>query len=483
MRKNCKSRVIGTLLATLFLAGSLFLSSCNLPGSNALPTVVVESIQKTYSDEASDVFTVFYSDGTTSDFQVENQKQPLSAQAAYEHYISLYGDITYADFLKVYFDGSSTQTQPSAPATNDASNINKNLLSSMKVYTFFSRTVTGYIGFRPTTTTETVTFAGSAVIYDMEDTYTYILTNYHVIYYYYGNTKISQDIHAYLYGSEYTPSAVSKNSDGTTNYEFGGIDVPCEYIGGSPSADIAVLRAKTADILSVNPDMHAVSTSDTYYVGQEVIAIGNSSDEGISATKGIVSVADEFINLSVDGTTRTYRSVRIDAAIYNGNSGGGLFNTQGQLIGITNSGEGSSGQNINYAIPSPIVTGIADNIIYYYKKSGMGTPKVVTFGVNIHESNVRYAYDASLGYGRSTAKIELTASSGLALQAGLQTGDVLTAITINGKTHALYRSYNISDLAMTVREGDKLSFTYSRNGVSFPSPIVTVGANDLSTYS
>ena len=125
-------------------------------------------------------------------------------------------------------------------------------------------------------------------------------------------------------------------------------------MGGSANSDIALLKANLSDIKAVNDQIKPITFAQGYSVGETVFAIGNAEGEGISATKGIISVDSEEILMEVDGTQRTHRAMRIDAAIYHGNSGGGLFNRNGELVGITNGGDGDD-QNINYAIPLSIV--------------------------------------------------------------------------------------------------------------------------------
>ena len=208
------------------------------------------------------------------------------------------------------------------------------------------------------------------------------MTNYHVIY----DSKADADlnggmtarqVYCYLYGSEDTPvqketgrtdsngnPIYETDENGCIVYDYGDYGVKCDIVGGSIEKDLAVLRAKTSELKNINPDIKAVTLAEDYYVGETAIAIGNPENEGISVTKGVVSVDNEYITLSIDGTKRAYRSIRMDTALYGGNSGGGLFNAEGKLIGICNAGD-STDQNINYAIPLDIVKGTVGNILYY----------------------------------------------------------------------------------------------------------------------
>ena len=76
--------------------------------------------------------------------------------------------------------------------------------------------------------------------------------------------------------------------------------------------------------------------SQTITVGERVNAIGNAAGGGISVTEGILSVDSEIISVKDDDIVQSYRVMRVDAAINSGNSGGGLFDSSGELIGIVN---------------------------------------------------------------------------------------------------------------------------------------------------
>ena len=104
--------------------------------------------------------------------------------------------------------------------------------------------------------------------------------------------------------------------------------------------------------------------------GESVFAIGNPLSAGTSITAGVVSRIDMIINTSL---TNSIRVIQIDATINGGNSGGGLFNENGEFIGIVDakryvSGDGSSLNDVvegtAFAIPSTVVTSVADSIIY-----------------------------------------------------------------------------------------------------------------------
>ena len=118
---------------------------------------------------------------------------------------------------------------------------------------------------------------------------------------------------------------VPKKVNGTEymNYKYDEYAIPASYVGGSVTYDLAVVKASKEDVFNVNPYVLPVEFASSYSVGETAIAIGNSEGEGISVTQGVVSVDSEYINLEID-KKRSYRSIRIDTAIYSGNSGGGI---------------------------------------------------------------------------------------------------------------------------------------------------------------
>lgn len=257
-------------------------------------------------------------------------------------------------------------------------------------------------------------------------------------------------------------------------------------MGGSISKDIAIVKANTKDVLAVNPNAQTASFAEEYHVGETAIAIGNPENEGISVTQGIVSVDSEEIALQIDSTARSYRSLRIDTAIYGGSSGGGLFNLKGELIGITNAGDPSD-ENINYAIPLQIAKGTADNILYFYLDGNEQTTGAynVSLGVSVTSQNSRYTYDASAGYGKITEEIVVAevSSGSIASELGLQQNDRLVGITVNGVTKELDRTYDIADAILTLRPGDTLCFETERGSETKTTSSYTLVWGDFRTLA
>lgn len=169
--------------------------------------------------------------------------------------------------------------------------------------------------------------AGSGVIISNSG---HIITNYHVI-----------------EGTE--PENIT-----VTMYD--GQSFKADWVRGDAVTDTAIIKinAETANAA-------VIGRSDTLQSGQEVIAIGNPLGKlGGSVTKGVVSAIDREIE--VDGQTMTL--LQIDASVNPGNSGGGLFNMYGALVGIVNAKSiAEDVEGIGFAIPIDTAYGVAEDLM------------------------------------------------------------------------------------------------------------------------
>ena len=429
------------------------------------------------------LYTVHYSDGSTTTFTVENGKDgaDLNIEDVYQSYCERYGEIEFSEFLEKYLDVN---------AGDNTGVIQKSLQSAVTVYAEFCVTQSSGWPFGSTLKGLSQSI-GSGVIYEIDDSSVYFVTNYHVVYNSNANADNGSDIGrrlvVYLYGSEDKdkPAQINGETDelGYPVLDYGDYAIECEFVGGSYSNDLAVLRADKADVFAVNDSVAAASVADGYAVGQTAIAIGNTEAEGISVTEGIVSVEREEV-LFTGG--RTQEVLRIDTAIYSGNSGGGLFDLKGRLIGITNGGN-EEDQNINYAIPVQVVRGSVENILFHAndgddKTNGLLTP---TLGITVTSQNSRYIYDAAAGSGKLYEDIVVSevASGSIASDVGIRTGDLVRALFINGQEYDVARSYDIGDLRLILRPGDTISFTVEREGEQLSTGSYTINSDDFSVIS
>ena len=258
----------------------------------------------------------------------------------------------------------------------------------------------------------------------------YILTNHHVI-------EDSSAITVSLY-------------DGST-YD-------AALIGYDESNDIAVLKIEAEGLVPV-----VLGNSDNLNVGDPVVAIGNPLGElTFSLTSGSVSAKDREVTLS---SAVTMDLIQTDCAINSGNSGGALFNLYGEVIGITNakysSGAGEASiDNIGFAIPVNDILPIVESII---EKGYISKPYI---GVSIYDVSAEaQAFGVPAG-----AAVQAVAQDSPAQAAGLQAGDVITAV--NGT--AIGGSSELVNTVGAYQIGDELTVTVYRQGQSMELKL-TVG--------
>ena len=332
----------------------------------------------------------------------------------------------------------------------------KGLRSAVRIVCKFQATVQQG-GWRPgssSTTTKDYSSAGSGVIYQMDTSEgdAFIITNYHVVYDASSNTEngISEDISVYLYGSEIEEKAMKAT-----------------YVGGSLYYDIAVLRVEDSEILKTSSACAVdVAYSDKVVVGDSAIAVGNAQGLGISSTSGIVSVDSEYITMTAadEKTKVSFRVMRVDTAINSGNSGGGLYDDEGNLIGIVNAKIVYDGvENIGYAIPSNVAVSIAENVIDYCYGTDTERVQRALFGITVSASDSKATYHSETG----SFTIEETVcvyevSSGSLADGILQAEDVLVSATVNGNTTEITRQYHIIDMMLDVRVGDVVTLKILR---------------------
>ncbi len=479
--------ILTCCILTLTLAGCLELSGPIAP-------VGIVSIQKTSSSGLVDVYTITYTNGKTSTFEVTNGKdgangadglngmdgkdgtngQNVTALELYETYKDIYGeDLSYAEFLSIYLKLDGTSREDACAVINDC------LQSVGKLYCEFEEADTSENAKHPT---KLAVYTGACVIYQIDSDYTYFITNYHVVYDEDAVEKhISETIHCYLYGTTAEPTKKT-DVDGYNYCEYTEEAIPCTYVGGSVEYDIAIIKAETSTVLGLNKDVKPITFALSYHVGQTAIAIGNPNGDGISVTQGIVSVDNEYISLDIDGKSRSYRSVRIDTALYGGNSGGGLFNGKGELIGIANAGNVTD-QNINFAVPVQIVKGVAENIMLHEADGDENTNGAykIKLGVTVFGKNSKYTYDPVSGFGEIKEDILISevTENGIAAKIGLKKDDVIKAIVVDGQRYDLKRYFEIGDHILRLTKDVSFSFVCVRDGQEKTTATHTVAASDL----
>lgn len=294
--------------------------------------------------------------------------------------------------------------------------------------------------------------AGSGVIYSInkENGDAYIITNYHVIFH--ETYGVAKNIHLYLFGM-------------TLN----GYEIQAEFVGGSVNYDIAVLKVSGSEVLK-NSYAEAAKIGNSEKVGafDQVYTVGNPEGYGISVSSGIVSVASENLTMDgADGSEVSLRVIRVDASVNSGNSGGGLYNSAGQLIGIVCAKRvGEDIDNIGYAIPSDLVINLAKNIIDHCDGESMTKVNRVLFGITITAYVCGLEIDQSTGNITEVELVEITtvSNTGIASEK-LLVGDIIKSVTIDGNKTIVTRTYQVPEQMLNARVGSKVTFTIERDGV------------------
>lgn len=297
--------------------------------------------------------------------------------------------------------------------------------------------------------------SGAGVIIELDKVNgdAYIVTNYHVVYNVSStnDSKISEDISVYLYGQEYD------------EYE-----IPVEYIGGSMKYDIAVLKVSSSEILKQSGATKAeVSSSIDIAPGDTAIAIGNPKASGISITSGVISVDSEILTMTAvdERSTVSMRLMRIDAAVNSGNSGGGLFDHEGKLIGIVNAKISSYDiENISYAIPSEIAIGVVKNLI---RNSNESNKQIIvcTLGVKWSAVTSKAVYDNDSGRTHIEQVIAITeVEQGSISEGKIEVDDIILAAKLNNRLLKVDRVFILEDLLLYASAGDVLTLTVERDG-------------------
>lgn len=314
--------------------------------------------------------------------------------------------------------------------------------------------------------------AGAGIIYSLDkDTgEAYVITNYHVICgdSYFGNT-IASKIYAQPYGSQYC--SIAENFMGQSQLVTGNNLLTCEYVGGSQAYDIAVLYIKSDLLSELDVKQAAISTTSAK-LGSTVIAIGNPNFQGLSATRGIISVESETIDVYVGQEAImptdtdeiiSYRAIRFDAAINSGNSGGGLFNEKGQLIGIA-SAAAEDLDDFSSAIPVSVAVGVTENIINSKNLYGLNGVYLVDLGISYEVSNSYSIFEEQTGLTFIKEDVLVSSVSNdkstLLYNSGISVGDKITSIKVGDRNLELSRAYELDDFLLTVFPGNVVEITW-----------------------
>lgn len=280
---------------------------------------------------------------------------------------------------------------------------------------------------------------GSGFVYKKDSKYGYIFTNHHVV-----------------EGAKYIKIVLADESE-----------VAGELVGSDEYADVAVVKIPADKVISVAE----IGKSKDVLVGDTIFAIGTpvSLEYSFTVTRGILSGKNRMVEMTssskgssifqTSGDSWYMNLLQIDASINSGNSGGPLANSNGQVIGITNSKlssstmSGTSIENIGFAIPIEDALAVAE----YLESNGKVTRPVL--GVTMTSVEGAEYNGVTISDKITSGAVVTDVSSGsTADDAKLKKGDVITKLD----------DYNIKDYKYLkyylyrYRVGDKVKITYIR---------------------
>ena len=190
---------------------------------------------------------------------------------------------------------------------------------------------------------------------------------------------------------------------------YSGLELPAEIVGTDPNTDIAVLKVESDDPLN----FVSFGDSEAMRVGDWVVAMGNPLGQGFSVSAGIVSADGRRLSGAYDDFIQT------DAAINRGNSGGPLFNMDGDVVGVNTAILSPTGGSIGigFAMSSSVVEGVVEQLQTY------GETRRGWLGVRVQDisEDMADAMDLSSTLGALITDVP----PGPAEDAGLLSGDVI----------------------------------------------------------
>ena len=243
-------------------------------------------------------------------------------------------------------------------------------------------------------------------------------------------------------------------------------DYTATLVGEDTTSDIAVIKIDADGLTPAT-----VGDSDSLKVGQSVMAVGNPLGElGGTVTGGMISALNRSVTIQGTSSTNTMSLIQMDASVSPGNSGGGLFNMNGELIGIVNAKSSSSdAEGLGFAIPINDAIKVAEELL----QNGYVTGRPY---LGISYLAVTDAQTAQqLGVNSYGVYIMEVVKGGPAEQAGLKAGDRI--VSIDGTEIA--SKDDLGTLMQKHAAGDTLSITVARDG-QMQTVSVTLGEKTAS---
>lgn len=266
-------------------------------------------------------------------------------------------------------------------------------------------------------------------------------------------------------------SGVIISSDGyivTNNHVIDGADkvevtlnnkftYTADVVGRDPSTDLALIKIEAENLPYLQ-----FANSDDVKVGEWVLAVGNPFNLNSTVTAGIVSAKTRRIDI-IHKDLAIESFIQTDAAVNQGNSGGALVNTRGELVGINSAIASNTGSYTGYsfAIPSNLVKKVVNDLAEY------GNVQRAFLGVIIKDLTPDLAKKTGLT-DLNGVYVEEAIERGAAKEAGIKSGDIIKKvgdIPITG--------FNaLQEQVALYRPGDRVNITIIRNGEEKVIPVL-----------
>ena len=232
---------------------------------------------------------------------------------------------------------------------------------------------------------------------------------------------------------------------------IGDKDYTATLVGEDTTSDIAVIKIDADGLTPAT-----VGNSDSLKVGQSVMAVGNPLGElGGTVTGGMISALNRSVTIQGSSSVNTMSLIQMDASVSPGNSGGGLFNMNGELIGIVNAKSSSSdAEGLGFAIPINDAIKVAQELLENGYVTGRPYLGITYLAVEDAQTAAQLGVNA---YGVYVVEV---VKGGPAEKAGLQAGDRI--VSVDGTEIA--SKDDLGTLMQKHAAGDTLSITIAREG-------------------
>ena len=237
----------------------------------------------------------------------------------------------------------------------------------------------------------------------------------------------------------------------TITVTIGDKDYTATLVGEDTTSDIAVIKIDADGLTPAT-----VGNSDSLKVGQSVMAVGNPLGElGGTVTGGMISALNRSVTIQGTNSTNTMSLIQMDASVSPGNSGGGLFNMNGELVGIVNAKSSSSdAEGLGFAIPINDAIKVAQELLENGYVTGRPYLGITYLAVTDAQTASQLGVNA---YGVYVVEV---VKGGPAEKAGLQAGDRI--VSVDGTEIA--SKDDLGTLMQKHAAGDTLSITIAREG-------------------